>query len=419
MDHSLIYDFTDEQWRHLAEKYGPSFYIFDSAWFICNLEHFRNCFTKYYANTRLGYSYKTNYHPRICALALQQGAYAEVVSRMEYDLALRIGNDPKDIIFNGPWKSEDDLSFALINGSIVNIDGHYEIDHIEAIARVHKEFSFRVGLRVGFDVGNDKPTRFGFDVDSGSLEQAVKRLRRIKNIRLAGLHCHFLLPNRHPDEYRAVARRMISLADDIFDGEMPEYINLGGGFFSRMPESMQRQFDRRLPDQADYGKAIGEEFAAHYGDSGPQLVLEPGLAVIADTMFFVARILDVKVVDSQRYALCTGSVYNVRPTKSLRNLSLRIVACADFDPQDHHEFDVVGYTCMEDDVLHRGYSGAIAPGDIAVFGNVGAYTIVLKPPFILPNVPIYEYDRPHFEVLRQISREQTLDELICNVVPHG
>ena len=44
--------------------------------------------------------------------------------------------------------------------------------------------------------------------------------------------------------------------------------------------------------------------------------------------------------------------------------------------------DVVGYTCMENDVLFRGFEGAIGAGDYAVFDNVGAYTNVLRPPFI-------------------------------------
>ena len=141
----------------------------------------------------------------------------------------------------------------------------------------------------------------------------------------------------------------------------------------------------------------------------------PGLAVVADSMFFVSLILDVKEAGSHRYALCTGSVYNIRPTKSLRNLSLRIVPNSDTASRDQGRYDVVGYTCMEDDILHRGYSGAISPGDVAVFGNVGAYTLVLKPPFIRPNVPVYEYVHPNLDSLKKMSREQTLDDLMSAV----
>ena len=52
----------------------------------------------------IGYSYKTNYLPSLIKEMSNLGAYAEVVSRLEYDLALKIGVKPNKIIFNGPLK---------------------------------------------------------------------------------------------------------------------------------------------------------------------------------------------------------------------------------------------------------------------------------------------------------------------------
>ena len=46
--------------------------------------------------------------------------------------------------------------------------------------------------------------------------------------------------------------------------------------------------------------------------------------------------------------------------------------------------ELVGYTCLEHDVVYRGFTGELAVGDIIVFGNVGGYTLVSKPPFIRP-----------------------------------
>ena len=45
-----------------------------------------------------------------------------MVSRLEYDLALKIGQPPDKIIFNGPVKQYEDIELALNNGSIVNLD---------------------------------------------------------------------------------------------------------------------------------------------------------------------------------------------------------------------------------------------------------------------------------------------------------
>lgn len=44
--------------------------------------------------------------------------------------------------------------------------------------------------------------------------------------------------------------------------------------------------------------------------------------------------------------------------------------------------DITGYTCLEDDILYKGLEQEIHVGDVLCFGNAGAYTNVLKPPFI-------------------------------------
>ncbi len=47
-------------------------------------------------------------------------------------------------------------------------------------------------------------------------------------------------------------------------------------------------------------------------------------------------------------------------------------------------------------------------GDIVVFGNVGSYSIVLKPPFILPNFPVLDITGGKTEV---IKKQESFDDL--------
>ena len=46
--------------------------------------------------------------------------------------------------------------------------------------------------------------------------------------------------------------------------------------------------------------------------------------------------------------------------------------------------DLTGNTCMEADIFYRGYDGRIGVGSTVVIGGIGAYSIVAKPPFIIP-----------------------------------
>jgi diaminopimelate decarboxylase len=67
---------------------------------------------------------------------------------------------------------------------------------------------------------------------------------------------------------------------------------------------------------------------------------------------------------------------------------------------------------MEHDLLFGGAQGTVQVGDWTVFDNAGAYTTVMKPPFIRAQVPVLaiEGGTPTGEV---IKRGETLDDVIA------
>ena len=72
--------------------------------------------------------------------------------------------------------------------------------------------------------------------------------------------------------------------------------------------------------------------------------------------------------------------------------------------------DFGGFTCIESDYLYRGFNGELGVGDYVVFENVGSYSIVLKPPFILPNFPVVNYDEETGET-ELIKNSEKFDDL--------
>ena len=121
--------------QDLERKHGECFYLLDLSKFKENYTQFLDCFRAIYPNTNIGYSYKTNYIPKLCKSVLDLGGYAEVVSQMEYDLAIKIGVPPLKIIFNEPLKYTQDLERAVLAGSIVNLDSIQEVHIIEELAQ--------------------------------------------------------------------------------------------------------------------------------------------------------------------------------------------------------------------------------------------------------------------------------------------
>jgi diaminopimelate decarboxylase len=365
----------------IESEHGDAFYVVDLDTFQANFHGLRDAFRSQYRNTQLAYSYKTNYLPRFCSLVEAWGGYAEVVSSMEYEMARMAAVDPRRIILNGPYKTRDDIAAALTAGSLVNIDAPYQVEIMEAIGGFGNRV--RVGVRCNFDVGDGRVSRFGFDAEGDEVQRVVQRLRALRNVDVVGLHHHYPLPGRRPEGYADIARRMVRLATGLFTDRRPEVIDIGGGYFSRMPPEMAGQFGGNIPSYEDYAAAVGPILAQAFPDAGPELVLEPGVGVVANAASLVTRVVDVRELRGQWFAQVSSSIQAIRPTMAKINLPIRVVrAHGNRRGVTGSTLDVVGYTCIEHDTLHRELRENVAPGDFLVFGNCGAYTNVQKMPFI-------------------------------------
>ena len=76
--------------------------------------------------------------------------------------------------------------------------------------------------------------------------------------------------------------------------------------------------------------------------------------------------------------------------------------------KEYQNIDFVGFTCIEGDVLYKDYNGLLAKGDAIAIGNCGSYSLVMKPPFILPNFPVLDICNSEIEV---IKRGETFEDI--------
>ena len=394
-----------EEIKRLSEKAGDAFYILDSKQFRENFIELKSEFSKIYPNFNIAYSYKTNYTPKLCRIVNELGGFAEVVSDMEMEIALRIGVEPKKIIWNGPYKNAKKVEQLLVMGGTVNIDSAYEIDLVADIADRYPNHKLNIGIRCNFDVGDGVVSRFGFDIDSDDFKKALALFDAHKNLYLIGLQCHFA--TRRLETWRPRAEGMLALIDKL--GIMPEHIDLGGGLFGKMADSLKMQFDSEIPTYKQYAEAVAPVFAAHFENTTkkPLLLIEPGSALVGDCMRFASRVVNIKEVRGKAIATLLGSIYNINPTLNKKNPPIEVYAMGE-KQREYKDLDFGGFTCIESDYLYRHYDGKLAKGDMVVFGNVGSYSVVLKPPFILPNFPVIDITDGKLEM---IKRGEVFDDL--------
>lgn len=400
-------EIKEEQIRLISKKYGEAFYVLDTECFKKNYNDLQTAMRKYYKKTYISYSYKTNYIPRLCNIVNELGGYAEVVSDMEEDLALKIGVPYNKIIFNGPYKDKYALEKSVIQGAYVNMDSEYDLEIICSLAKKNPNKNFNIGIRCNFDIGDGLYSRFGFDCESKSFVSLIKRVQEIHNINLAGFHCHFA--SRDIDTWKTKVNKIIKIIKEVYK-KVPEYISVGGGIFGRMEETLKKQFNVYIPSFEEYADIIAKVFAINYGmypeDVQPKLFIEPGSALAGDAMQFVSKVINIKNIRGKNIATLLGSVYNINPTLNGKNPPINIVNFS--EGELYNDLDFAGYTCIESDYLYKGFKGNLAEGDYVIFNNVGSYSIVLKPPFILPNFPVIEMDRNEVCL---VKREEKFDDI--------
>ena len=388
--------------KDLRNEYGDAFYLLDSEQFKKNYLELKNAFSEIYSNFNIAYSYKTNYTPKLCKIVNELGGYAEVVSEMEAELAIKCGVKSENIIWNGPIKIPEKLKEYLHMGVNVNIDSIGEAEYIQKLAD-DTDKTLNVGIRCNYDVKDGVLSRFGFDIDSEEFKKVLDIVTCTKNIHFVNFQCHFA--KRQVEYWPERAKGMIALLDKI--EIIPERIDIGGGIFGKMPDCLKEQFSSEIPGYEEYAKAAATVFAEFFNDKKikPELIIEPGSALVGDCMKFVGTVKSIKNVRGKYIASVLGSQKNISMTGV--NPPMEVIHMGK-TLKDYKNLDIVGFTCIEGDVLYKNYNGRIALDDVIVISNCGSYSLVMKPPFILPNFPVLNICGEKVEV---IKRAETFEDI--------
>lgn len=372
-----------EQAINLENRFGCPLYIFNEKEFVENYKEFGRILTSYYPKYHIAYSYKTNYTPYICNIVKELGGYAEVVSGMERFIAKKIGYEDDKIIYNGPNKGLDGIE-AIQSGAIVNADNLVELRNISDYVKKDTTGEYRIGLRVNLDIGQDFISRFGMDIQD--IEAAFQIVSSISNLSIVGLHCH-ISRCRGLYAWEKRTELMLELADRFFKESPPQYIDLGSGMFGKMDPSLSAQFEN-IPTYMQYAMVTAKIVAEHYKgvdeSSKPILFTEPGTTLINKYIDFLCCVDSIKKLRGKAFLTFNCSEHNLGETSMLKQLPIKVIKKSK-EQETITNGDFVGYTCLEQDVFYKDYNGNIGVGDYVLFGNVGGYSNVYKPPFIRPN----------------------------------
>ena len=397
--------------KGLDEQFGTPFYLMDVEKYRSNINNFLTAFRKRYEKVVAGYSFKTNYVPALCKIALDEGVMAEVVSEMEYELARRIGFEK--VIFNGPIKRPAIFEKALEHGAIINLDSEYEVDMLCDYVRLHPETEVKIGMRININIIDENGNstiqcglRFGrFGFPSDIIGRNIERLREV-GVKIVSLHGHTSTSDRAVFNYKIITQHMLQVCEQYELNEL-EWFDIGGGYFGAAPEGMDLT---GRPTYEDYANCVLDETLANewFNRVQPTIVIEPGSSVVSNVFSYFTKVYQNKTVGKVNFVMVDGTVFDVKPTMHANNLPHKVYRAT--ENEESYVCDVVGSTCMEKDVLLKEVNmPQMNAGDFIRFNGVGAYTICMTPTFINFLAPIL---MPVDGTFVQVRRRQIVEDIV-------
>ncbi len=388
------------------------FYRIKEKELLYDINLLRDSLAQNWGNFVMGYSFKTNSLPWLLSYLRKEGFYAEVVSAEEYDLAHRLGYHGRKIIYNGPIKDRKIFETVLIAGGYVNLDSSDELTWMEELSQLYPAHGFGVGLRVNCDIAALCPQeelveseggRFGYCYENGVLADAIARLTRLPNVRVAGLHLHSSTQSRTVQVYGALAGMAVRIAQEY--NLSLSYIDMGGGYFGGRDDK---------PDYRDYFKEICKVLGTHFDREKTTLIAEPGVSLISRATTFETRVLDCKDIRGRKFIVTDGSRVNLNPLVTRHVYPHHIEYCSDSGIRAREKSQwVCGATCMEYDRLFEIVDGAaLAVGDKIIYDTAGGYTMCLNPLFIhyFPAVVIEKANGSFFTARKAWGNDEYLQK---------
>jgi diaminopimelate decarboxylase len=395
---SYYFERRDTYLQVLAKHPGP-LYLQESSVLRARARRMRNAFQNRLPEVAFYFAVKSNNHPHVAGILIDEGFGLDVSSGLELEMALNLG--AQDIVFSGPGKTTEELRLAIAHADrvVILMDSFGELARLAPLAAA-MDSTVRCGVRLTVNP-NGLWRKFGIPLQDlpAFLDAALQH----SHVNLKGLQFHTSW-NLSP---KSQSTFIITLGEALAD--LPEaartsieFIDIGGGYWPEQGEWLQAAGTPEGKQREAFGQSAGEESTHFHLPATPiemfaetlsavikthllstvacRICLEPGRWICNDAVQLLMSVVDKKAPDLVVTDAGTNTVGWERfetdyfPVLNLTRPSLKEKSC-----------HILGSLCTPHDVWGYTYFGTdIQPGDILMIPTQGAYTYSLRQTFIKP-----------------------------------
>lgn len=356
----------------IAEKVGTPFYLYSHGTLVDHYRKLKKAFRS--VNPLICFSMKANSNMAVCRALVNEGAGLDIVSGGELYRALKIGVDPRKIVYAGIGKTRGEIEEA-VRAKILffNVESLPELILLDSVAGEMGR-TVNVSLRLNPDVAvkthryvatGTSESKFGISFEAAT--RIFERQDAFLNLRINGLHVHIGSQITHSRPFVRALRRVSSFIRKL-PGRI-EYLNIGGGlgivYAKERPQTAHR-FARTVLPILQRAKV--------------KVILEPGRFIAGNSGILVTKVLYVKESMQKRFLIVDAGMNDlVRP--SLYNAYHNVQPLV---KQPHRRapqmtVDIVGPICESGDFIAKNRRmPMVTEEDLLAVMGAGAYSYTMS-----------------------------------------
>jgi diaminopimelate decarboxylase len=398
----------------LAKEYGTPLYVTNEDRLRANYRRFAGAFP----DAHIFFAAKSNNNLVVQRILAQEGAGADAFSDGEIYLARLAGIPAEKILFTGNSKTDAELRYAVDAGTMVSVDSHDELIALSKIAsaagkeikiafRVNPDVDARIHPKLATGLGKSK-----FGIPRGEIVGIYKEAKELPGVKPVGIHCHIGSTILDAAPFAEATAKMMDLVGQICGFIDLEWVDIGGGYGvpyqKNIPATDPKVWaDAILPVFHDRCKKLGIH---------PELHLEPGRYIVADTTVLLMHVNTVKKSSSRFVGTDAGFNTLIRPAMYDSYHEAVIANKADEPAAD--TYTVVGPVCESGDILATDRKlPSVRKGDIVALLDAGAYGFCMSSQYLArPRAAEVLVHDGQSELIR---KRETIDDLLQNQLVPG
>jgi diaminopimelate decarboxylase len=400
----------------LAERFGTPFYVYSAR----TLRRHYRVMEEAFAGTDhlICYAMKALSNLSVLKLFAAMGSGFDIVSVGELMRCVKAGADPRQIVFSGVGKTDEELKAAIEAGILmINVESRPELHRVSVVASRMRRLA-PVSLRVNPDLDpgthphistGHRDSKFGIPLSQ--VNEYYAEARALSGLDLVGLSTHIGSQITETAPFAEAGNKVAKIVRDLREtGITLKYLDLGGG--------LGIPYQEEPPAPSEYASALLEPLRG----LGLKLIIEPGRVLVGNAGALVTRVLYIKETDVKRFVVVDGAMNDlIRPV--LYEAYHRILPVEKRAGAAPMTADIVGPVCESGDFFARERElPAVREGDLLSVMSAGAYGFVMASNYnSRPRAPEIMVDGSNVHMIRERESFDDLvrGEIIVNIPPQG